>query len=78
MLKSRPIHVSALTGVGVDEVLPFAVRIGQAYRVRVPTPSSPRSAAELKHAVRHPGSQDSLRDADQDGAVEGHTLRQPA
>jgi hypothetical protein len=47
MLKSRPIHVSALTGVGVDEVLPFAVRIGQAYRVRVPTPSSPRSAVEL-------------------------------
>jgi hypothetical protein len=38
MLKPRPIHVSALTGAGVDEVLPFAVRIGQAYRVRLPTP----------------------------------------
>jgi hypothetical protein len=47
MLKSRPIHVSALTGAGVDEVLTFAVRIGQAYRMRVPTPSSPRSAVEL-------------------------------
>ena len=36
-LKPKAIHISALTGVGVDEVLPFAVRIGQAYRLRIPT-----------------------------------------
>ena len=36
-LKPKTIHISALTGAGVDEVLPFAVRIGRAYRLRVPT-----------------------------------------
>jgi GTP-binding protein len=36
-LKPRSIHISALTGAGVDAVLPFAVRIGRAYRLRVPT-----------------------------------------
>ena len=36
-LKPRAIHISALTGAGVDEVLPFAVRIGLAYRLRVST-----------------------------------------
>jgi GTPase len=36
-LKPRAIHISALTGAGVDEVLPFAARIGRAYRLRVPT-----------------------------------------
>ena len=36
-LKPRAIHISALTGAGVDEVLPFAAWIGRAYRLRVPT-----------------------------------------
>ena len=36
-LKPRSIHISALTGAGVDAVLPFAVRMGRAYRLRVPT-----------------------------------------
>jgi GTPase len=36
-LKPRAIHISALTGAGVDEVLPFAARIGRAYRLRVST-----------------------------------------
>ena len=36
-LKPRAIHISALTGAGVNEVLPFAARIGRAYRLRVPT-----------------------------------------
>ena len=36
-LKPNAIHVSALTGAGVDGVLPFAARIGRAYRLRVPT-----------------------------------------
>ena len=36
-LKPQAVHVSALTGAGVDEVLPFAARVGRAYRMRVPT-----------------------------------------
>ena len=36
-LKPRAVHVSALTGAGVDRVLPFAARVGRAYRMRVPT-----------------------------------------
>jgi GTP-binding protein len=36
-LKPKTIHISALTGAGVSEVLPFAVRIGRAYRLRIPT-----------------------------------------
>ena len=36
-LKPRSVHVSALTGAGVDKVLPFAARVGRAYRKRVPT-----------------------------------------
>jgi GTP-binding protein len=36
-LKPRAVNISALTGAGVDEVLPFAARIGRAYRLRVPT-----------------------------------------
>jgi GTPase len=36
-LKPQAVHVSALTGAGVDEVLPFAARIGRAYRLRVST-----------------------------------------
>jgi GTP-binding protein len=36
-LKPPSVHISALTGAGVDEVLPFAARVAQAYRQRVPT-----------------------------------------
>lgn len=36
-LKPRAIAISALEGAGVDEVLPFAARIGRAYRMRVST-----------------------------------------
>jgi len=36
-LKPHSVHVSALTGAGVDQVLPFAARVGRAYRLRVPT-----------------------------------------
>ena len=36
-LKPQAVHVSALTGAGVDEVLPFAARLGRAYRLRVST-----------------------------------------
>ena len=36
-LKPEAVHISALTGAGVDEVLPFASRVAQAYTKRVPT-----------------------------------------
>jgi len=36
-LKPRAIAISTLTGAGVDDVLPFAARIGRAYRLRVST-----------------------------------------
>jgi GTPase len=36
-LKPQAVHISALTGAGVDEVLPFAARVTQAYTKRVPT-----------------------------------------
>jgi GTPase len=36
-LKPPSVHVSALTGAGVNEVLPFAAKVGRAYRMRVPT-----------------------------------------
>ncbi len=36
-LKPRAVGISALTGAGVDGVLPFAARLGRAYRLRVPT-----------------------------------------
>jgi GTP-binding protein len=36
-LKPESVRVSALTGAGVDAVLPFAAKIGRAYRLRVPT-----------------------------------------
>ena len=36
-LKPQAVHISALTGAGVDEVLPFAARVAQAYTKRVPT-----------------------------------------
>src|SRR5215217_1821523 len=36
-LKPQAVHISALTGAGVEEVLPFAAKVGRAYRLRVPT-----------------------------------------
>jgi GTP-binding protein len=36
-LKPESVRISALTGAGVDRVLPFAAAIGRAYRLRVPT-----------------------------------------
>jgi GTPase len=36
-LKPESVRISALTGAGVDGVLPFAAGIGRAYRLRVPT-----------------------------------------
>jgi GTPase len=36
-LKPQAVHISALTGTGADEVLPFAARVAQAYTKRVPT-----------------------------------------
>jgi len=36
-LKPPSVHVSALTGAGVEKVLPFAARVGRAYRMRVAT-----------------------------------------
>jgi GTPase len=36
-LKPPFVHISALTGAGVDGVLPFAARVGRAFRLRVPT-----------------------------------------
>ena len=36
-LKPPSLRISALTGAGVDDVLPFAAGIGRAYRLRVPT-----------------------------------------
>ena len=36
-LKPQTVHISALTGAGVDRVLPFAAHVGRAYRLRIPT-----------------------------------------
>ena len=36
-LKPQAVHISALTGAGVDEVLPLAAGVARAYRLRVPT-----------------------------------------
>ena len=33
----RSVRISALTGAGVDGILPFAAEIGRAYRLRIPT-----------------------------------------
>jgi GTPase len=35
-LKPQAVHISALTGAGVEAVLPFAARVERAYRLRVP------------------------------------------
>jgi GTPase len=36
-LKPHAVHISALTGAGVEAVLPLAAKVGRAYRIRVPT-----------------------------------------
>jgi GTPase len=36
-LKPESVRISALTGAGVEAVLPFAAAVGRAYRLRVPT-----------------------------------------
>ena len=36
-LKPPSVHISALNGAGVDEVLPLAAGVARAYRLRVPT-----------------------------------------
>jgi GTPase len=36
-LKPEAVHISALTGEGVEKVLPLAARVARAYRQRVPT-----------------------------------------
>ena len=36
-LKPKSVRISALTGAGVDAILPFAAEIGRAYKLRVPT-----------------------------------------
>jgi GTP-binding protein len=36
-LKPHAVRISALTGAGVDGVLPFAARLGRSYRLRLPT-----------------------------------------
>jgi GTPase len=36
-LKPQSVRVSALTGAGVNQILPLAARVGRAYRLRVPT-----------------------------------------
>ncbi len=46
-LKPRAISVSALTGAGVEQVLPFAARIQRAYKLRLPT----HEVAELVNAL---------------------------
>ncbi len=46
-LKPRAAGISALTGSGTDDVLPFAARVGRAYRMRVPT----HELAEFVNAV---------------------------
>jgi GTPase len=46
-LKPKAISVSALTGAGVEKVLPFAARIYHAYNVRIPTHEVAELANEL-------------------------------
>jgi GTP-binding protein len=36
-LKPQAVHISALTGAGVEGVLPLAAKVGRAYRMRAPT-----------------------------------------
>ena len=46
-LKPRVISISALTGAGVEKVLPFAARIHRAYEVRIPTHEVAEFVGEL-------------------------------
>jgi GTPase len=46
-LKPQAVHISALTGEGVEQVLPFAARIAQAYTLRVPTHEVAEFVAEV-------------------------------
>jgi GTP-binding protein len=46
-LKPRAISISALTGAGVDKVLPFATRIYRAYYRRIPTHEVAEFVGEL-------------------------------
>jgi GTP-binding protein len=46
-LKPKAISVSALTGAGVEKVLPFAARIYRAYNLRIPTHEVAELANEL-------------------------------
>jgi GTP-binding protein len=46
-LKPRAISISALTGAGVDKVLPFATRIYRAYHRRIPTHEVAEFVGEL-------------------------------
>ena len=46
-LKPRAISISALTGAGVEKVLPFAAGLHRAYRVRIPTHEVAEFISEL-------------------------------
>jgi GTP-binding protein len=46
-LKPRAISVSALTGAGVEKVLPFSAGIHRAYNVRIPTHEVAELISEL-------------------------------
>jgi GTPase len=50
-LKPESVRISALSGAGVDAVLPFAAAIGRAYRLRV------RPAQRRQDPLRHPDRQ---------------------
>lgn len=54
-LKPRAISVSALTGAGVDQVLPFAAHIHEAYHRRIPTHEVAELINELVERSAPPG-----------------------
>jgi GTP-binding protein len=54
-LKPRSLPISALTGAGVDEILPLAAGIRQAYRLRVPTHEVAEFVGELVERTSPPG-----------------------
>jgi GTPase len=54
-LKPRFLPISALTGRGVGEILPFAARIRRAYRMRVPTHEVAEYVNELVGRIAPPG-----------------------
>ena len=53
-LKPRAVRISALTGAGVDGVLPFAARVGRAYRLRVPTHEIAEFVGDVVHRSAPP------------------------